>query len=99
MRSDSNSMIFKGDGVLFLDKELITKSKELGFNLSKTYEIRLKQLMLRFSRSNSVNNFNFSENHVQMVGLPGFEPGSIELSGINLVDWEERFLNACFICI
>ena len=28
----------KGNVVLYLDKELVEKSKELGFNLSKTFE-------------------------------------------------------------
>jgi hypothetical protein len=35
----------KGNVVLYLDKELVEKSKELGFNLSKTFENRLKHLI------------------------------------------------------
>jgi post-segregation antitoxin (ccd killing protein) len=35
----------KRNVVLYLDKELVTKSKELGFNLSKTFENHLKQLV------------------------------------------------------
>jgi hypothetical protein len=35
----------KGNVVLYLDKELVEKSKELGFNLSKTFENHLKQLI------------------------------------------------------
>ena len=38
-------MTTKGNVVLYLDKELVEKSKELGFNLSKTFENHLKQLM------------------------------------------------------
>ena len=33
-------MTTKGNVVLYLDKELVEKSKELGFNLSKTFENR-----------------------------------------------------------
>jgi len=35
-------MTQKGNVVLYLDKELVPKSKELGFNLSKTLENHLK---------------------------------------------------------
>jgi hypothetical protein len=38
-------MCAKGNVVLYLDKELVEKSKELGFNLSKTFENHLKQLI------------------------------------------------------
>jgi len=34
----------KGNVVLYLDKELVEKTKELGFNLSKMFENHLKQL-------------------------------------------------------
>jgi len=33
---------------------------------------------MQFSTCNSLNNFNSPENKIEMVGLPGFEPGSIE---------------------
>jgi len=42
--------------VLYLDKELVEKTLELGFNLSKTFENHLKQLLMQFSSANSVNN-------------------------------------------
>ena len=45
----------KGNVVLYLDKELVEKSKALGFNLSKTFENHLKQLITRFSQCNLVN--------------------------------------------
>jgi post-segregation antitoxin (ccd killing protein) len=38
MPSDANAMGTKGNVVLYLDKELVAKSKSLGFNLSKTFE-------------------------------------------------------------
>jgi post-segregation antitoxin (ccd killing protein) len=49
-------MTSKRNVVLYLDKELVEKSKELGFNLSKTFENHLKHLMTQFSTGNSVNN-------------------------------------------
>ena len=60
----------KGNVVLYLDKELVEKSKELGFNLSKTFENHLKHLVNQFSTGNSVNNFELSENKMNEVGLP-----------------------------
>ncbi len=79
----------KGNVVLYLDKELVEKSKELGFNLSKTFENHLKQLILRNSSVNKVNNFNSYNNKSQMVGPPGFEPGSIAPEAQKLIDWSE----------
>jgi post-segregation antitoxin (ccd killing protein) len=35
----------KRNVVLYLDAELVTKTRELGFNLSKTFENHLKQLV------------------------------------------------------
>jgi post-segregation antitoxin (ccd killing protein) len=42
--------------VPFVDKELVEKSRNLGFNLSKTFENHLKHLITRFSAVNSLNN-------------------------------------------
>ena len=84
MRSDANAVTQKGNVVLYLDKELVEKSKELGFNLSKTFENHLKHLITQFSTGNSVNNFESTENKINMVGLPGFEPGSIEPKSTSL---------------
>jgi hypothetical protein len=63
---------------------MVEKSKDLGFNLSKTFENHLKQLTTQFSACNQTNNFNSSKDQVQMVGLPGFEPGSIEPKSTSL---------------
>ena len=56
--------------VLYLDKELVSKTKELvsktkelGFNLSKTFENHLKQLLTQFSQVNSVNNNGDNKTH------------------------------------
>jgi hypothetical protein len=42
--------------VLYVDQELVERSRELGFNLSKTFENHLKQLLTQFSHVNSSNN-------------------------------------------
>jgi hypothetical protein len=51
--------------VLSVDQELVEKSRELGFNLSKTFENHLKHLLTQFSQVNSSNNIGNSGN----VGL------------------------------
>ena len=50
-----DAMNNKRNVVLCLDKELVEKSKELGFNLSKTFENHLKHLTTQFSQSNHLN--------------------------------------------
>ena len=52
--------------VLYLDDDLVNKSKELGFNLSKTFENHLKTLINTFSTINSQNN-----NNSETLGSPG----------------------------
>jgi hypothetical protein len=42
--------------VLYVDRKLVEKSRELGFNLSKTFENHLKHLLTQFSQVNSSNN-------------------------------------------
>jgi hypothetical protein len=75
--------------VLYLDRDLIEKSKELGFNLSKTFENHLKRLITQFSTCNSVNNANSPEKGMKNMGLPGFEPGSIEPKAPINIKWSE----------
>ena len=66
MPSGANAMTQKGNVVLYLDKELVEKSKEMGFNLSKTFENHLKHLMTQLSTENSVNKVNFTlKNNVE----------------------------------
>jgi hypothetical protein len=55
MPSDANAMPNKGNVVLYLDTELVGKSKELGF---KTFENHLKHLITQFPKGNSMNNVN-----------------------------------------
>ena len=51
----------KRNVVLYLYAELVKKTKELGFNLSKTFENHLKQLINRFQ---NVNTAEMCENHI-----------------------------------
>ena len=60
-------MTQKRNVVLYLDSELVKKTRELGFNLSKTFENHLKQLITKFQNVNTIDN---SENNV-IVGSPG----------------------------
>jgi CRP-like cAMP-binding protein len=55
-------MTKKGNVVLYLDKELVSKSKELGFNLSRTFENHLKQLISQRSNNQSTHNGASTEN-------------------------------------
>jgi hypothetical protein len=65
----------KGNVVLYLDKELVEKSKELGFNLSKTFENHLKHLITQFSTENSVNNLDLTDKNVIWCGRRDLNPG------------------------
>jgi hypothetical protein len=52
-------MTQKKNVVLYLDEEFVEKARELGFNLSKTVENHLKQLINSFSNVNSLNKGNY----------------------------------------
>ena len=80
----------KGNVVLYLDKDLVEKSKELGFNLSKTFENQLKHLIMQISPCNPENNHRFLDIKSQMVGPPGFEPGSIAPEATSLDQTSRR---------
>jgi hypothetical protein len=45
----------KRNVVLYLDTELVEKSKELGLNLTKTFENHLKHLTTQFLQSKPLN--------------------------------------------
>ena len=74
---ETNAMTTKRNVVLYLDEEIVEKSRALGFNLSRTFENHLKQLINHLSNQQCTQNHFPSENRTMMVGLPGFEPGSI----------------------
>ena len=63
-------MTTKGNVVLYLDRELVEKSKEMGFNLSKTFENHLKHLINGNSLVSMQNKANYSEYKGNLVGLP-----------------------------
>jgi hypothetical protein len=67
-------MANKGNVVLYSDKDLIEKSKELGLNLSKTFENHLKQLTMRLSCGNSINNFYSESNKNTWCGRRDLNP-------------------------
>ena len=48
--------------VLYIDQELVSKARELGFNLSKTFENHLKHLLMQLSHVNSSNNIENTRN-------------------------------------
>ena len=45
----------KRNVVLYLDQEIVEKSRELGLNLSKTFENHLKHLINRLENVNATN--------------------------------------------
>ena len=47
--------------VLYVDKNLIEKSRELGLNLSKTFENHLKTLITQFSTFSLRNNYESAD--------------------------------------
>jgi hypothetical protein len=54
-RSCKRKMNNKRNVVLYLDKDLAEKTRELGFNLPNTFENHLKQLITQFSNVNLVD--------------------------------------------
>ena len=73
----------KRNVVLYLDNELVEKSKELGVNLSKTCENHLKHIVTQFSTDNSLINLESSCKLKLgiMAGGEGFEPSTPNLGG------------------
>ncbi len=66
-RGCEDKMTKKRNVVLYLDTELVRKTRELGFNLSKTFENHLKQLINQFG---NINTTNACESSV-VFGSPG----------------------------
>jgi hypothetical protein len=56
----------KRNVVLYLDKELVEKTREIDFNLSKTFENHLKMLINKFPNVYTQNNCEKC-----VVGSPG----------------------------
>jgi len=74
----------KRNVVLYLDKELVEKTRNLGFNLSKTFENHLKRLINRFSTVNSANNFNSTDKNCEWWAGPDLNrrPSARQAPGI-----------------
>jgi post-segregation antitoxin (ccd killing protein) len=70
MPSDAFAMGTKRNVVLYLDKELVEKSKSLGFNLSKTFENHLKHLITQFSQCNLAANSDSTSKDVRWWAGP-----------------------------
>ena len=60
----------KDNLAVYVDEELISKTRELGFNLSKTFENHLKHLLTQFSQVNPSNNIENNGNVVNWWAGP-----------------------------
>ena len=87
----------KGNVVLYLDKELVEKSKELGFNLSKTFENHLKHLINGNSPVSMQNNANSRKYKSCLVGPEEFESSSIAPEATSL-DQASRRPHSILLC-
>ena len=56
--------------VLYVDQELVEKTRELGFNLSKTFEYHLKHLVTQFSSVNSMNSCDSASKSIEWWAEP-----------------------------
>jgi hypothetical protein len=95
MPSIAFAMGNKGNVVLYLDRDLVEKSKSLGFNLSKTFENHLMQLILQLTNIESAQNHFKAQDRRNNMGLPGFEPGSIEPKSTSLDQTSRQPLLFC----
>jgi len=92
MPADANAMSNKRNVVLYLDKNLVEKSKELGFNLGKTFENYLKHLLTQFSQCNSIKNFSKSKNTKWWAGLDSNRrPSARQASGVSTEQFLSKF--------
>jgi integrase len=93
MPSDASAMGNKRNVVLYLDKELVKKSKSLGFNLSKTFETHLKHLTTQFSTFNPQTNSNSTSKKGKWWAEPDLNrrPLARKAPEIPLKDQEEMF--------
>ena len=91
----------KRNVVLYLDKELVEKSRELGFNLSKTFENHLADLINRFSKVNSVNNFNSTSRNSEWWAGPDLNqrPSARQADVLTELDYRPAFLGVVYFII
>lgn len=64
--------------VLYVNKDLVEKSRSLGFNLSKTFENHLKHLLMQFSTVNASNNIRNNGNVGDWWAGPDLTPYGFE---------------------
>ena len=65
----------KRNVILNLDKELVDKTRDLGFNLSKTFENHLKHLVNGFSNIYTEKNGENSGSEREWWGCPDLNRG------------------------
>jgi hypothetical protein len=98
MPSDAFAMGNKGNVVLYLDKDLVAKSKSLGFNLSKTFENHLKHLITQFSTDNSANCFNLTSKENNWWAGPDLNRRPLARKANVLTKLDDRpVLESCFV--
>ena len=83
-----------------IDADLVRKAKELGLNISKVSENALKNMIARIEhpvdqKQASIPSKNTKKNRV--VGLPGFEPGSLAPEAKSLDQASRQPLHSSFI--
>ncbi len=85
----------KRNVVLYLDGELVRKTRELGFNLSKMFENQLKHLINHFY---SVNTQNNSEKNIVWCGGRDLNPRRPMPTGPKPVSFDQtRTPPHCFL--
>ncbi len=71
-------MANRGNVVLYLDKDLVEQSKGLGFNLSRTFENHLKQLIAQLSNNQVLQKGQHLENRSSWWAGPDLPPTGSE---------------------
>jgi hypothetical protein len=98
MPSDAFAMGNKGNVVLYLDKEIVEKSKSLGFNLSKTFENHLKHLITQFSQNNSLNSSDSKSKEGKWWAEPDLNRRPLARKANVLTKLDDRpMLESCFV--
>jgi hypothetical protein len=91
----------KDNVVLYLDKDLVDKSTELGFNLSRTFENHLKQLISQRTSSQYTQNHGTSENTIiwwaepDSDRRPSARQADIQYLGLRIRGMPARFKTVC----
>ena len=81
--------------VLCIDRELVEKTRELGFNLSKTFENHLKQLITQFLQVNQLNNRESNTNYGDWWAGPDLNrrPSARQADVLTELDYRPDFLS------